>query len=219
MERDRVAALLELERENTALRVEVEQLRLTVAVLRASVPPVHPADYGHEVWSTVLRDAVREEREAMVAWLQDPIDLWDIADKVERGEHRREGGGMTMSVDTKAIRARAEAATVGPWRVQTPACEHDDDEHSAIKGGGALVTDCVANENDAAFIAHARADIPALCDEVEALRGEVSLERWAERAAVVAWLRSRGMADYAQSNLDFAATMIERGEHRREEEE
>lgn len=39
-----------------------------------------------------------------------------------------------------------------------------------------------------------------------------------ERAAVVAWLRSREMADYAQSNLDYAATMIERGEHRREEE-
>ena len=38
-----------------------------------------------------------------------------------------------------------------------------------------------------------------------------------ERAAVVAWLRSRGMADYAQSNLDYAATMIDRGEHRREE--
>jgi len=38
-----------------------------------------------------------------------------------------------------------------------------------------------------------------------------------ERAAVVAWLRSRGMAVHAQSNLDFAATMIERGEHRREE--
>jgi hypothetical protein len=38
-----------------------------------------------------------------------------------------------------------------------------------------------------------------------------------ERAAVVAWLRSRGMADYAQSNLDYAATMIERGGHRREE--
>lgn len=39
-----------------------------------------------------------------------------------------------------------------------------------------------------------------------------------ERAAVVAWLRVQGMAPYAQSNLDYAATMIERGEHRREEE-
>ena len=38
-----------------------------------------------------------------------------------------------------------------------------------------------------------------------------------ERAAVVEWLRAHGMAPYAQSNLDYAATMIERGEHRREE--
>jgi flavin-dependent dehydrogenase len=41
----------------------------------------------------------------------------------------------------------------------------------------------------------------------------------AERAAVVAWLRAQGMAPYAQSNLDYAATMVERGEHRREEKE
>ena len=40
-----------------------------------------------------------------------------------------------------------------------------------------------------------------------------------ERAAVVAWLRVQGMAPYAQSNLDYAATMIERGEHRRTGEE
>jgi hypothetical protein len=39
-----------------------------------------------------------------------------------------------------------------------------------------------------------------------------------ERDAVVAWLRAQGMAPYAQSNLDYAAQMIERGEHRRERE-
>jgi len=56
--------------------------------------------------------------------------------------------------------------------------------------------------------------LAALVSEVERLRGEV--ER--DRAAVVAWLRTQGMAPYAQSNLDYAATMIERGDHRREEE-
>ena len=43
----------------------------------------------------------------------------------------------------------------------------------------------------------------------------------AERAAVVAWLRSEAESEnpfYAQSNLDYAATMIERGEHRRKED-
>ena len=124
---------------------------------------------------------------------------------------------MTMSVDTKAIRARADGSTVGPWRVQTAACEHGDDEHSAIKGGGALVTDCVENENDAAFIAHARADIPALCDEVERLRGEA--ER--ERVAVVAWLRGQrgaGGSALVPSIARGLAHAIESGAHRREEE-
>jgi hypothetical protein len=40
-----------------------------------------------------------------------------------------------------------------------------------------------------------------------------------ERAAVVAWLRSEAEAEnpfYARSNLDYTATMIERGEHRKE---
>jgi hypothetical protein len=40
-----------------------------------------------------------------------------------------------------------------------------------------------------------------------------------ERAAVVAWLRSEAEAEnpfYTQSNLDYTATMIERGEHRKE---
>jgi hypothetical protein len=43
-----------------------------------------------------------------------------------------------------------------------------------------------------------------------------------ERAAVVSWLRSEAEAEnpfYTQSNLDYTATMIERGEHRREEKE
>ena len=76
------------------------------------------------------------------------------------------------------------------------------------------------------------ADFDALVAEVERLRelllnagwpreaeGIAELALQTERAAVVAWLRSRGMADYAQSNLDYAATMIERGDHRREGEE
>jgi hypothetical protein len=62
-----------------------------------------------------------------------------------------------------------------------------------------------------------RADLTRLLVDAKK-EGSRSAPRSAERAAVVAWLRARGMADYAQSNLDFAATMIERGEHRREED-
>jgi hypothetical protein len=39
-----------------------------------------------------------------------------------------------------------------------------------------------------------------------------------ERAAVVAWLRSREGGPIAQGTLNYAADGIERGEHRREEE-
>ena len=95
VERDRVAALLELERENTALRAEVERLRLTVAALRASVPPTHPPDYGHEAWTAALRDAVDAERAAVVAFLTGENDARcrfvsdAVAMRIERGEHRR----------------------------------------------------------------------------------------------------------------------------------
>ena len=53
--------------------------------------------------------------------------------------------------------------------------------------------------------------------ENENIAQAYDMGRDTERAAVVAWLRAQGMAPYAQGNLDYAATMIERGEHRREE--
>ena len=71
---------------------------------------------------------------------------------------------------------------------------------------------------DAAFIAHAPADIAALVAEVERLRGE--------RAAVVTWLRAEAEAFAGTrteqgvqraKSLTLAADNIERGEHRREE--
>ena len=71
--------------------------RAVVAAEGAFVPPVHPADYGHEVWSAALVSAVQDERAAVVAWLrgQSQLTLYDdkpddIADRIERGEHRRE---------------------------------------------------------------------------------------------------------------------------------
>jgi hypothetical protein len=81
--------------------------RATVAALRASVPPAHPSDYGHEVWSAAFRDAVTAERAAVVAWLRAQGRAWmatystewgfhrarcleQTADAIERGEHRRE---------------------------------------------------------------------------------------------------------------------------------
>lgn len=69
------------------------------------------------------------------------------------------------------IKARAEAATLGPWRAESVDCcviseaLGDDDE------GGCWVADFgCAFPDDGEFIAHAREDIPALLTEVERLR-------------------------------------------------
>lgn len=90
------------------LRAALDAERATVAALRASVPPLHPADYGHEAWTVALVEAKKEgarsaveeraaERVAVVAWLRAEAYLTlyeatpeDVADCIERGEHRRE---------------------------------------------------------------------------------------------------------------------------------
>jgi hypothetical protein len=104
----------------TRLRAEALGQRAEASYLRACVPPTHPADYGHEVWSAALRDAeaqgwqgmraeVAAERAAVVAWLREeanaphPIEAGEralspagrgllllAASRIERGEHRRE---------------------------------------------------------------------------------------------------------------------------------
>jgi len=90
------------------LRGALDDERATVAALRASVPPVYPSDYGHEVWSAALVEAKKEgarsaveerdaERAAVVAWLRAlragyvGSELMTLAaDAIERGSHRRE---------------------------------------------------------------------------------------------------------------------------------
>jgi len=85
---ERLDALLDAERENTALRSEVSRLRVINADLRRMVDG--------------LETAAHEERAAVVAWLRTLDDRWglgasvcggvayNMADAVERGEHRRE---------------------------------------------------------------------------------------------------------------------------------
>ena len=75
-----------------------------------------------------------------------------------------------MTLDINAIRERANKATKGPWEFTGV------DVYSDVAMGRAK---CVAAHppygkklfaRDGTFIAHARTDIPALCDEVERLR-------------------------------------------------
>lgn len=88
-------------------------------------------------------------------------------------------------LDLNAIRARAAAATKGPWVPELP--DPDDDwaaEESSVylDDGMALGTAYIAREisqgdegkADAEFIAHARQDIPDLCDKVDELGGALT---------------------------------------------
>jgi len=73
-----------------------------------------------------------------------------------------------MSIDLEAIRARAEAATPGTWKLLI---RGNTVKSYAIEGvcGGMKFID----NSDAEFIAHSREDIPALLAEVERLQGEI----------------------------------------------
>ena len=75
-------------------------------------------------------------------------------------------------LDVMAIRARAEKATPGPW--------HDNAFHGIVTSGGdwntsdsVSVADIIRRD-DGTFIAAARTDVPALCDEVEECRARIA---------------------------------------------
>lgn len=73
------------------------------------------------------------------------------------------------------IRAREKAATQGPWREECVIGRRKEIEtfHTIRDKDGAIVDVLpILAYHDAAFIAHAREDIPALLDEVERLRAE-----------------------------------------------
>ena len=80
---------------------------------------------------------------------------------------------MTDTLDLAAIEARAEAATKGPWESR----DYPNDEVWDSKG---IWLADVRNEETAAFIAHAREDIPALLArvrELEAALAEMTEQR------------------------------------------
>jgi hypothetical protein len=92
-------------------------------------------------------------------------------------------------LDVAAIRVRADAATPGPW---------SNEYGSVVKWSAdeSIEMEWLPNGRDpnrganTAFIAHARADVPALCD---------ALER--ERKVSTAWKeRSRGLIASAQAS-------------------
>lgn len=81
-----------------------------------------------------------------------------------------------MKVDTKAIRARAEAATKGPWEAKFR--DNDNGTWADVLAGDAMVCECATslcdhltpqNRRDMEFVSSCRTDVPALCDRVEEL--------------------------------------------------
>lgn len=87
-----------------------------------------------------------------------------------------------MSIDIEAIRARAEAATRGPWKVMwqgntVPSLQVVNEvfweNPKQIKVCSSISP---KREADADFISHAREDIPALLAEVKRLQGELDAE-------------------------------------------
>ena len=125
--------------------------------------------------------------------------------------------------ELEAIRARAEAATPGPWT-------HGGYPLKGIGGPEVLAAGDVHlltmvcrpdDDTDATFIAHARQDVPALCDEVARLTSECHAMdeaitiACADRGAVAADLRAareeveRLRAELAEAQATLAN---ERGE-------
>lgn len=82
-----------------------------------------------------------------------------------------------MALDLDAIKARAEAATKGPWKF-TPKILGI--KNTTVMAGGEQVgyfSVGQAQPHDAEFISHARQDIPALLAEVERLQAIVERVR------------------------------------------
>lgn len=82
------------------------------------------------------------------------------------------------SIDLDAIRARVDAATVGPWSV----AEQTHGDWFGIQDEW-LALGSMFGSADAEFIAHARTDVPALLAEVERLREYVVIAKDAARDA------------------------------------
>lgn len=127
-----------------------------------------------------------------------------------------------MSLDLDAIRARADAATEGPWETTQAQDEesttwieapYDDVLHHDERGYGHMRENFAwMKRADAEFIAHARTDIPRLLaalDAVEALVGEV----WDDGNAtgLDGWVGpGRGTAPVDDEAIDYRQRAIDK---------
>jgi hypothetical protein len=91
-------------------------------------------------------------------------------------------------VDLAAIKARADAATEGPWAPDRNGVHNQRGECVAL-------TYHANKHADAEFIAHARADVPALFAEVERLREVLSWTLTSSNVAAIHLAVEAAIAD------------------------
>src|SRR5574343_589905 len=141
-----------------------------------------------------------------------------------RGVPRERLGGAVMPpLDLAPIRARAEAATPGPWRVQQDRDGATHVERDVPDGFSVCCTGHVEDDPearpDAAFIAHARTDVPILLAEVarlarlygkavNAIKGQARAWRNAAEADRLRWEMTRAMANEVVAIPLLAGTML-----------
>ena len=92
---------------------------------------------------------------------------------------------MSTEQRLREIRERAEAASPGPWRtsfIRSRSGDPAGDEHSVLTPDCDVVADIAwqigwdeQQHRNAAFVAHARADVPWLLEQVAEARAEVTI--------------------------------------------
>ena len=96
---------------------------------------------------------------------------------------------MNESIDTAAIRARAEASTPGPWTHQPYGGQNQNGDYSGgdiYDADGDYVVSEISDA-DGAFIAATRTDVPALLDEVDRLRNAIEEAPHEELCSLSEW--------------------------------
>lgn len=117
-----------------------------------------------------------------------------------------------LALDLDAVRARADAATDGPWFAHDGNLDYDPRPFWVVSQEDAQ-DDSVAEvhvgcREDAEFIAHAREDVPALLAELARVTGErddalaAAPTRWAYDQACKALERHRQRADEVERERD-----------------
>lgn len=119
----------------------------------------------------------------------------NVGTQVEKGAKME---SETAGLDLDAIRARAAAATPGPWYLLTSetevASEHGENGPTVVVDTQFFYGEVTDRQRaDATFIANARLDVPKLCDRVQA--AEWDRVYWKQRYEELAALHEQVIAE------------------------